>query len=739
MRPRSQRKDAETAAHKIGTVREEPMLVSTSSVDEQQYQQQPGSPPPTAGPFEKLSDLNDHLLSIDIGSFLTLRSLLESRFGRGGHLSVNEMAEIKKMIAEIGQLYVSFSKIVETCVRNRMESRSHPKQNSVMSLGRQVDEPGSPVSVASVTPSLPPSLANDPPDDTIYGTTKVVKVTIETKNEKKQPAEVITDDKLAELVQEALVLHDKITSTVTRMNHLVEEHRNFIDPQTIINETTEVGFLQRFFVRSRYKEMVKGCGSGRRLNSTKWAGWRDPGDSWMNDLINCYWRHRDKTLDVPHRPSQDEEHTEIDDDARLKYELATYKAMNETFLDVVDIVGMMRWMKQSRIFPHMYTYRALHVIEEAVFKMGGWRFVHVFCLNWLRQFYVEFGHTSVAYPLPGCRLWAAEGQSTHDSSFSRTPLSLSLQKLHEIEVPESPAIDIKMAAGLIQTPKTADERYWNQLWASSCKDLLTLHLVLREEFGTGTQVLKSWMVDVRSSGILEGKYKLFGEVQDSAFDRHLLPYQKRLLHPQLVNIREKAIVVNAFMKPETFRHLKRLEREIRDTFNDEPDVPETVSDLMLNKSTGSLSSHKSSKQEGARFKKGHKKSASAGVFDAAQRLFRRKTKSVSDTNISMEEDQRITLPRPTRLNISTSSIGGRGGPGSPTKLKERSLSAPANVHDHIDVATMDFSEIKALCLEIVKQPALLDEELAIEAFKLSEIVVKHYLSDELPAKYQSAY
>lgn len=68
------------------------------------------------------------------------------------------------------------------------------------------------------------------------------------------------------------------------------------------------------------------------------------------------------------------------------------------------------------------------------------------------------------------------------------------------------------------------------------------------------------------------------------------------------------------------------------------------------------------------------------------------------------------------------------------------MSAPAtpNFKDS-DPDVMDFSELKILSEEILQFPVLPDVSLMKEVHPLSEKIVKYYLTEELPAKYQSVY
>ena len=79
-----------------------------------------------------------------------------------------------------------------------------------------------------------------------------------------------------QIVDRLLDTHQKLLEKLAAIQQLVDHHKNHIDPQAIIMANSDQGYLQRYLVHPRYKEMVKGCGGNRTQYTTFWAGTDQP-------------------------------------------------------------------------------------------------------------------------------------------------------------------------------------------------------------------------------------------------------------------------------------------------------------------------------------------------------------------------------------------------------------------------------------------------------------------------------
>jgi hypothetical protein len=580
-----------------------------------------------------------------------------------------------------------------------------------------------------------------------------------------------------------------IMQAMENVKKVVEAHRTQINPQLIIAANSELGNLQRFYVRPKYKEMVKGCGSGRTQYGIAWAGTIRPGDAWMNDLLRCYWReleNRKFEWTILNRPLRkkdpetgDEEavwmmfgqENEADLELKRKVEFLSMKTTNNNVLDAIDFNDLMAWIKFTRRHPDFHSAWTREVVETAIEKMGGWKLYDIFLHHWARQFYLEMGKSNIPFPLPGCRTWWHDIDSTVDGSIKSFPSSLSLPELHQEslkmplmkqgsgkdvskDIPHAESF-MEMLSKVLQGPTHQDTRHYNMLCRSICKDLINLHNVLDSEFDNcSEQALKDWMRLVDESELLsKGKYKDYGIPENVPFDDSFTDTQKHLLHPALVKIREKGIVINAYFEPGRYSRLHALDVEIRRIFS-----VKLVKKAGDNKSSGSFSALKSltsSAHAGSIGSggKSHKKSFSTG--GAFEKIFSRfNHRNIVDddeddddgktvkTNIGVPSSQSPkaamiltadSLGRSPHSEFGSSSLSRNPG------TKMRTSSAPNSPTELYGETVSIFVDIRELCQEIAAKKELISVDLIRDAFERAERVVRHYLTEELPAKYQAVY
>lgn len=842
-------------------------------------------------PYQKLSDLNDDLHSMDIMAFLSLRILLETRLGKGAHLTREEMSDLKRLVDEVSDAYKQFSEVVSSCIQYRMITISL-KENGQMDPTQDAETTSRSASSQplktdeeeeTLRKSLPLSVKfdTDTPliekrrssDDTsqLSDAAKLIhqqlkaaesgmKNNSDTFKEKVQadkvtfpslgkddyalgslheqgslltingkPKEVSVtfenDPALFSLMEKAESHFHQIVKTIEKANKIIDDHRKQINPQILMNAQTEAGFIQKYFVRPRYKELVKGCGSGRLHQSYVWAGAEKPGDAWMNDLLRCYWRemetYRPEWFELsikkkkaakqkgitgdtddsapstflensfnplsPPPPSElwEAEFEENDKDiqTRRQMEILSARASNKNILDVIDSLDLVYWAAFARKFPELHTKQTIDIIENAVEKMGGWKLFERFCSTWIRQFYTDFGRSTVTYPLPGCHIWDPSEDSTIDGSLSKLPTSVSLPELNDYMQKEidrkklgrsssillvnrkKKEIEVKRAASVILSkdnqkptetfvnllngPLHQDGRYWDFLCRAICRELLFLHDTLDEEFDSSEEYIRRWIQMVQESGLLQdGKYYEYPKIDDLYFDENMPESYKNLLHPTLIRLREKAIIINAFLRPKRYARLYKIEQEIRELFTTTTNRPSSSSKKSIFSSSSSIDTKVTKETP----KKGHKKAASTGVFD---RLLRRK-KALSTPEAFGEEDEsnvNVHMPeengnRDTHLSeqlmkakLSSTSAPelGINRPSSPDNIRKRTRSLPPMPADALNETASVYEDIRNLCLDVTSRKPLPSSELTDEAFRLSEIVIKHYLTEELPAKYQSVY
>lgn len=670
-------------------------------------------------PITMLSDLTNSLVGREIGNYMNLKMVIDTKYAKNENIPAKDMDKIRQLISDITELYKKFSQKVENCVQIRMKDTG--KSNEAISEAHgqppaSVGQKNTDNSSALNTDDLPPSEAI--PSD----------------------LEILEQE-----AENAKLIHEKILANLKAIDAIGDDFACQIDPQMVIGDHSEVGQLERFFVRTKYKEMVKGCGPGRRINSANWAGSVEPGDNWMNDLIRAFLRHREIIPEPTKQGLSKEEQKKQSiirgaESLAKKFDAAKYRSLNEMFLDVVDLNELISWMELSRMQPFLYSKLTLDIIENAVYKMGGWRHVKGFCLTWMLQFYAEFGRPSIAFPLPGCRLWLPETDSTQNLSITDISSSLTLDKIsasnNEKNFGAKPDTGQKTPISIVDADNDPDDRFWNYIRFYASRELLNLHKMYYEEFGSSEENVYTWIKDVLESGVSSGKYIIDKDSskQEPRMDKTLYPKRSDLLHPTLVNIREKAIVINAFFKPINYKQMQKLDQEIREIFSPQPGTPvqtkhvshskENDSDFLKSKTTNSLKERRT-----------HKKSASTGIYQSLK-------SAKSDTNAKMEDGH--GKPGLSKLTLTFGSLprDASNYPQSPvpsmSRMKERTLSAPVPF-DKSEEKPLDPSEIRSTWMEILSYPKLPTDKLIHEAFELSEKVVKFYLIYELPAKYQSMY
>jgi hypothetical protein len=302
---------------------------------------------------------------------------------------------------------------------------------------------------------------------------------------------------------------------------------------------------------------------------------------------------------------------------------------------------------------------------------------------------------------------------------------------------------------LLNGPIHHDGRYWDFLCKAIYKELLLLHETLEQEF-ENADAISAWIKSVQESGLLtDGKYKQQEGEYEMFFDETVPPAYKRLLHPNIVKIREKAIIISAFCRPSRYHRFLQIEKELRDLFDSRPEKPGSATSSK--RSLFSISST-SLTAPTEKFKKQHKKASSAGVFEAAGRLLRFKKSFSMDDHVE-EDEVGVNAVMPQEAEPKTLARKRRSEPQSKPSnstpnlgeeslkdnVRNRTRSLPPIPVDAVNEAMSIYEEIRKLCQFIVRRKPLPESKLTDEAFKIAEIVVKHYLTNELPAKYQSVY
>lgn len=555
---------------------------------------------------------------------------------------------------------------------------------------------------------------------------------------------------LADLLAQSLQLHQRLVDKVQSVQSLIDRYKQSIDPQRIILANSEYGAVQRYYVHPKYKEMVKGCGCVRSQYHAMWAGIQQPGDGWMNELLKCYWREHD---DVPFKPSSlKPEHTTRprseqslssahENEILRQLDVMSARVQNPQVLDVISMEELLVWMRTVRQCPFMYSSSSREAVEVAAEKMGGWEDMELFCRNWIRQFYLQTGRSGIPYPLPGCKAWFPQSSTTGDGTFSHSPLSISIRTLSQLPVEEVPPLEpaVPFDSTKWMPSPTHDQKWWDYLWFCACKELLDLYDVLEKELEGGSSGLQKWMDLVRRSGLLEnGDYVDLLPDPNSTFDHDesLSKQQRKRLHPLLIRIREKAIVVNACLKPDRLQSLRHLESEIRREFV--PTLKEFISgtlqstqQLPSSSAQGPLLSPQPLKKEppSVRKTKSHRKSLSTGVVERASKFFQQRQQEEQHEAAEVKEDVNASYPQP--LATDSKEVSRRERSHSVPQLPADALPGGHSFHFHL--------ETQRICREILAKPGLPDATLVQAAFTLSEVVVKHYLIHELPAKYQSVY
>ena len=576
------------------------------------------------------------------------------------------------------------------------------------------------------------------------------------------------------------------------MESLINQHRCHIDPQAIILANSEMGNLQKYYVRPRYKEMVKGCGGSRTQYTSMWAGITQPGDGWMNDVLKCYWREleadsferdlwtsrsdNNKTPDEnKNEPTSDADREEekIMSEMMRRLDLMTARSSNPHVLDVIHIDKVITWIKSTRTSPHLHSAATLEVVEIAVEKMGGWKFVDIFSYNWIRQFYLPAGRIGIPFPLPGCKSWLPAFECPSPAGFSSTPLSLSLQELNQLapkEPPPNSSPSKRSQPKLSMTPPAdfplvgptnplQDQKYWDYLWLSVCRELLEVHELLDTELDGGEIGLQRWMEQVEHCGLLtDGAYREYPLSEVNTMEDIPVKY-RRTLHPTVVRIREQGIVINACLKPDRVCYLYKVEKEVRQEFSKIPEVAREASfvqDLRL------MEHH--DKSPVSMVRRTHRKSYSTGVIERASKMMM-KTSKVMHSNESLSASLRVQIPNKvdgqgdssgnapqTPFPKGTTAAASQGGsseaepplPMNPRR-RDRSHSAPPMPFEVWRPQGSGggfenlYLESQRICRQIVTKRPLPEWEMITRAFRFSEVIVKHYLTNELSAKYQSAY
>lgn len=282
--------------------------------------------------------------------------------------------------------------------------------------------------------------------------------------------------------------------------------------------------------------------------------------------------------------------------------------------------------------------------------------------------------------------------------------------------------------------------------------LLDVYELLEAEFltsGVGGG-LERWIELVETSGLPSTRaYKQYPPEDISPSITDLDPARRNLLHPTIVKIREQAIVINASLKPDRYRYLLRVDAEVRAEFS--KPLEAAAEGLSRERSlanrgrAGALRASAVADHRG----KGHRKSYSTGgMMERASRVLHLRKQSDgrmrnSSSSLSSSESAG-QLDSGSSASTSLANQQQVSVPDATSRARERTVSAPPMPFEAWQprgngTFSNLYLEMQRICRAIASRPPLPDLALAERAFALSEIVVRHYLTHELPAKYQSAY
>lgn len=93
-------------------------------------------------------------------------------------------------------------------------------------------------------------------------------------------------------------------------------------------------------------------------------------------------------------------------------------------------------MREAHDNPRLHSLCTIATIENAVEKMGGWKYVQRFFRNWVNQFYSPTARKGIQFPLPSCKTWFPDMDCAADGTCKSLPTSLSLTELHQLQARE---------------------------------------------------------------------------------------------------------------------------------------------------------------------------------------------------------------------------------------------------------------------------------------------------------------
>jgi hypothetical protein len=282
--------------------------------------------------------------------------------------------------------------------------------------------------------------------------------------------------------------------------------------------------------------------------------------------------------------------------------------------------------------------------------------------------------------------------------------------------------------------------------------LARLRQVLAEELNGGAEGLKEWIAAVRlhprCNKLIEQQTILstltLTEASGTGEDT---PSQE--LEALLVSLREKAIVINVFLKPDRYSFLINLASSIQrhesdkvsgstSAANDDPHSRKEEGALSNASASGSNTSLQSqNSRQSARGNFGlriFKREAKPATHNGGPSTAPSSTSNSRHGSFSSKANQHADAPVASLVSPHATKV----------KSKLRSVSAPpgpaqAVLHQNELNLSSSSLGLDSLLDHVSQGPPLPSLELVREAFDLSALIVKNYLIEELPAKYQAAY
>lgn len=582
--------------------------------------------------YSQLAQLNQRLFDADIVTHLSLQQLLQQKFGIGAQLSVDEMKDIRSRVAAINSSYSEFSQSIKEAVILRLGDQDEtkisvsesegPTKSSVESISQRHDDYHYPAhakqkhiidaddsinmkegasdnhTLNSVLPLKLRSLSQD-----------INKISLDSLSRQPSAADLSIDKTTLDgHYANALKFHEQIIKQISDIKDIINGRRSSLNPQAIINAQTDQGQLQSFFVHLKYKEMVQGCIDSRNKVDSCYAGSDMPGDYWFNDLLKAFWRTYDPPMsdrlekskrDLNHE-SRDQVETTLK--CRSELTLVSNSQRHRTF-DSIHAEELISWIETVTEHPDWFDSWTLQAVELVHHKFGGRRHYLWFFRDWLRQFYLDHGKVGLVFPLPGCSAYSPRTDYSVQNSerFSTLKLQRTIASRTSVGTSGSSGLNSSHSNFNLEY-KDLRRAFSDFCLLSTLRDVLSLQEILDREFPTGPSCIDRWLSAVKQSGILSaGSYAL--KIGDTVDSKDL-----SLTDSSLVYIREKAIVISAYLKPDRVLYLKRIQTELQRALEQQKPTAEhkTFPEHLPKQNTQPPASGN---------RRGHKKSSSTGFFE----------------------------------------------------------------------------------------------------------------------------